>query len=56
MHQLPAANLGAGQRVEANGEGRSGTVAFTGMTKFASGVWIGVILDAPGDSHAREPV
>jgi len=39
--------LAIGQRVEANGEGRSGTVAFTGMTKFASGVWIGVILDAP---------
>lgn len=38
--------MAIGQRVEANGEGRSGVVAFIGMTKFASGVWIGVILDA----------
>jgi dynactin complex subunit len=38
-------NLVVGSRVEVIGKGVTGTVAFVGPTDFASGKWIGVVLD-----------
>lgn len=40
-------NLSVGQRVEVTGKQVCGTIAFVGTTSFASGKWIGVILDEP---------
>ena len=40
-------SLQVGNRVEVTGKGTQGTVAFIGTTSFASGKWIGVILDEP---------
>lgn len=40
-------NLVIGSRVEVTGKGSLGTVAFIGTTQFATGKWIGVILDEP---------
>jgi len=36
-----------GFRVEVIGKGHQGTVAYVGATLFASGKWVGVILDEP---------
>ncbi|CAG7835265.1 unnamed protein product [Allacma fusca] len=36
-----------GNRVEVTGKGVKGAVAFVGSTEFASGKWVGVILDDP---------
>lgn len=40
-------SLQIGSRVEVTGKDSQGTVAFIGTTSFASGKWIGVILDDP---------
>ncbi|XP_043534583.1 dynactin subunit 1-like isoform X2 [Chiloscyllium plagiosum] len=37
--------LKVGSRVEVIGKGHRGTVAYVGATMFASGKWVGVILD-----------
>ncbi|XP_029450698.1 dynactin subunit 1-like isoform X3 [Rhinatrema bivittatum] len=39
--------LKVGSRVEVIGKGYRGTVAYVGATSFASGKWVGVILDEP---------
>lgn len=36
-----------GQRVEVIGKNVQGVIAFCGMTSFATGKWIGLILDEP---------
>lgn len=36
-----------GSTVEVTGKGQRGTVAYIGATLFASGKWVGVILDEP---------
>lgn len=36
-----------GQRVEVSGKGIQGIIAYIGVTKFAQGQWIGLILDEP---------
>uniref|UniRef100_A0A8B9G8F3 Dynactin subunit 1 n=1 Tax=Amazona collaria TaxID=241587 RepID=A0A8B9G8F3_9PSIT len=36
---------GVGSRVEVIGKGHRGTVAYVGATLFATGKWVGVILD-----------
>lgn len=36
-----------GMKVEVVGKGLTGTIAFVGATQFASGKWIGVILNDP---------
>lgn len=41
------APLQVGSKVELTGKNIQGTVAFIGMTSFASGKWIGVVLDEP---------
>lgn len=40
-------NFKVGQRVEVTGKGVQGVVAFIGVTTFATGKWIGLILDEP---------
>lgn len=40
-------NLKVGQRVEVTGKDVRGVIAYVGMTSFATGKWIGVILDEP---------
>jgi dynactin 1 len=40
-----AANVKVGMKVETVGKGQKGTVAYVGSTLFASGKWIGVVLD-----------
>ncbi|NXM35374.1 DCTN1 protein, partial [Oxyruncus cristatus] len=39
--------LKVGSRVEVIGKGHRGTVAYVGATLFATGKWVGVILDEP---------
>ncbi|KAG8249941.1 Dynactin subunit 1 [Homalodisca vitripennis] len=41
------ANLQIGLRVEVTGKGVQGEVAYLGTTGFATGKWVGVILDEP---------
>ncbi|XP_034655972.1 dynactin subunit 1 [Drosophila subobscura] len=40
-------NLKVGARVELTGKDLFGTVAYVGMTSFAVGKWVGVVLDEP---------
>lgn len=40
-------HIKVGQRVEVTGKGVQGVVAFYGTTNFATGKWIGLILDEP---------
>lgn len=40
-------NLKVGARVELTGKDLLGTVAYVGMTSFAVGKWVGVVLDEP---------
>jgi dynactin 1 len=39
--------LKIGQRIEVSGKDVRGTVAYIGMTSFAVGKWVGIILDEP---------
>lgn len=39
--------LKVGQRVEISGKEVRGAIAYVGMTTFAVGKWVGVILDDP---------
>jgi dynactin 1 len=39
--------LKVGQRIEVHGKDVRGIVAYIGMTSFAVGKWVGVILDEP---------
>lgn len=41
------ATLQISTRVEVIGKGVQGEVAFIGSTEFASGKWVGIILDDP---------
>ncbi|XP_061401594.1 dynactin subunit 1 [Musca vetustissima] len=40
-------NLKVGARIELTGKDLQGTIAFVGMTSFAVGKWVGVVLDEP---------
>lgn len=40
-------NFKVGQRIEVIGKDVKGKVAYVGMTSFAVGKWVGVILDEP---------
>lgn len=39
--------LRTGQRIEVSGKDVRGSIAYIGMTSFAVGKWVGVILDEP---------
>lgn len=39
--------LKIGQRIEVSGKDVRGVIAYVGMTSFAVGKWVGVILDEP---------
>uniref|UniRef100_A0AAG5CSV7 CAP-Gly domain-containing protein n=1 Tax=Anopheles atroparvus TaxID=41427 RepID=A0AAG5CSV7_ANOAO len=39
--------LKIGQRVDLSGKDVRGTIAYVGMTSFAVGKWVGVVLDEP---------
>nr|CAI5831021.1 unnamed protein product [Callosobruchus analis] len=39
--------LKVGRRVEVTGKGVQGVIAYVGKTNFATGIWIGIILDEP---------
>lgn len=43
--EASARPLRVGSRVEVIGKGHRGTVAYVGATLFATGKWVGVILD-----------
>ncbi|XP_075857014.1 dynactin subunit 1 isoform X4 [Microcebus murinus] len=45
--EASARPLRVGSRVEVIGKGHRGTVAYVGATLFATGKWVGVILDEP---------
>ncbi|XP_005183529.1 dynactin subunit 1 [Musca domestica] len=40
-------NIKVGARIELTGKDLQGTIAFVGMTTFAVGKWVGVVLDEP---------
>lgn len=40
-------SLKVGQRVEVNGKDVFGVVAYIGTTTFATGKWIGIVLEEP---------
>ncbi|XP_037823080.1 dynactin subunit 1 [Lucilia sericata] len=40
-------NLKVGARIELTGKDLQGTIAYVGMTSFAVGKWVGVVLDEP---------
>lgn len=42
-----ADSLKVGQRVEVSGKDVRGVIAFIGITNFATGKWIGLVLDEP---------
>jgi dynactin 1 len=44
---MASSQLQIGSRVEVTGKNVQGTVAFIGLTSFASGKWVGVVLDEP---------
>lgn len=44
---MASSHLQVGSRVEVTGKNVQGTVAYIGLTSFASGKWVGVVLDEP---------
>lgn len=44
---MATVNVAVGMRVETAAKGQKGTVAYVGATQFATGKWIGVVLDEP---------
>lgn len=44
-------NLRVGQRVELTGKNVRGEIAYVGVTTFATGKWVGVILDEPSGKN-----
>ena len=49
MSARTGASIGSRVRLKTNGV--AGTVKFSGITTFASGVWLGVALDEPVGKH-----